>query len=82
MLSIVWCMSDILLPSGKISKSTARKPLPSSWNVCRNAYQPEVVMITGGRHEFGGAAGFGHGALGLAPERKAFVLDWMMKCGD
>src|SRR5437868_8750116 len=82
LLSIVWCMTGTLLPSGKISKSTARKPLPSSWNVCRNVYQPEVVITTGGLQVFcGGVAGFGHGKCGLAPPRNAFVLVWIMKCG-
>src|ERR1700680_3712544 len=81
LLSIVWCRTGTLLPSGKMSKSMARKPLPSSWNVCRNVYQPEAVMIAGGLQVFGGAAGFGHGKCGLAPDRNAFVLVWTMKCG-
>src|SRR4029077_11202799 len=61
LLSIVWCMTATLLPRGKMSKSMARKPLPSSWNVCRKVYQPDAVISIGGLHEFGGATGFGHG---------------------
>jgi hypothetical protein len=40
--------TTVPLPSGKISKSTARDP--AFRKVCRNVYQPDVVIRAGVRH--------------------------------
>src|SRR5712691_538957 len=67
-------------PLSRMSMSTARKPA-SSRNVCRNVYQPDVVIWTGVRQEFGVVDGFGQGFWGKAPLRKALVLALMKNPG-